>query len=253
MLYGGMQRLARILLFLIATTALRAIDTLAQARYAQQLLGPRVWSQVIHVENKAVGTLYPREVHALIFELEDVLWFYTALDGTQSFSVYRGRLVQDKADFAPLLGEIEPGFGAWRVVPDEPVTAAKNAITGKLENGCFIESIAALRERLARGEAIGRPRLLSYYVDGPRGRKGHTVLAYELSDGLRVFDPAKGKGPRTFSGALGGDPEGLARAVFGRRVSAARWLPLDSLVEREQAAGLMAADPSPMPHDQRSS
>src|SRR5688572_2544577 len=98
-----MPSLVRILIFLFAVVALRATDTLAQARHAQALLGPRVWSQVIRVENKTAGATYPRDLHALVFELEGVLWFYTAIDGTQSLSVYRGRLAQDKADLGPLL------------------------------------------------------------------------------------------------------------------------------------------------------
>ena len=45
-------------------------------------------------------------LHALVFELAGMLWFYTAEDGTQSFSLRIDRLDAEKADFGPMLRDI---------------------------------------------------------------------------------------------------------------------------------------------------
>src|SRR5256885_1866204 len=90
-----------------------ADSSLAAAQRAQAELGPEVWSEVIRVENPARGSAYPRTFHALVFELADILWFYTAIDGTQSLSLRRGQAAADKANLTPLLRAIERGFARW--------------------------------------------------------------------------------------------------------------------------------------------
>ena len=207
---------------LLGAAALRADDSLVHARRAQALLGPGVWSQVIRIENDAHPSRYPRTLHALVFELEGVLWFYTDTDGTQSFSLHRGRLAEEKADFRPLLRDIEPGFARWRVVPGGP-----GEEHGEVPNGCFIESVAAWRARLAQGGETAQPQLLSFYVDTWEGRIGHTVLTYTTRKDQEVIDPEGPAAPRHFSAALAGDPLALARAVRGGGVTNARLLPLD--------------------------
>ena len=89
---------------------------LTNARSAQAILGADVWSQVIRIENTGSTKKYPRTVHALVFEVAGILWFYQDGEGTQSFSLHRGRLEAEKADFAPLLADIHPGFTRWTVV-----------------------------------------------------------------------------------------------------------------------------------------
>ena len=195
--------------------------SLATARRAQALLGPEVWSQVIRVENDARLSRYPRVLHALVFELAGVLWFYTETDGTQSFSLKRGRLAGDKADFAPLLRDIEPGFRRWSVAPDGDATP------GELPNGCFIESVAALRERLARGGETMQPQLLSFYWDTPVGRLGHTVLTFATKNEVEVIDSVTPTRLRHFPAALAGDASALARAMCDGVVARARMVSLE--------------------------
>jgi len=217
-----------------------ADSSLAAARRAQAQLGPEVWSEIIRVENDARTARYPRVLHALVFEIAGVLWFYTDADGTQSFSLKRGRLAEDKADFGPLLRDIEPGFKRWTVVPDGAATP------GGLPNGCFIESVAALVTRLASGGEAMHPQLLAYYVDTPTGAVGHTVLTYEVGAELEVIDPEGPVATMHFPAALARDRLALARAVRGGDVAHARWLPLDELAARVAlfAAGGGAPEPA---------
>lgn len=220
-----------LLLFLLAA-ALRAEGSLENAFRAQRLLGPEVWSQVITIQNETRGGTYPRTVHALVFELAGLLWFYTDLDGTQSFSLHHGRLAEEKADFGPLLRDIDPGFVRWSLAP--PVSVPWHE--APLLNGCFIESVVGLRHRLARGTRVQAPRLLSYYPKNARAR-GHTVLAYEVGDVIEVFDPARPTEQFVFGKPLGADAAALARALEGRPMRTARYL---SLPLSDPAAGMLA-------------
>ncbi|HWA86853.1 MAG TPA: hypothetical protein VG710_11565 [Opitutus sp.] len=189
---------------------------------AQAMLGPGTWSRLIRIENRAERSVYPREVFALVFEFADILWFYTDTDGTQSFSLHRNDLAAEKADFGPLLRDIEPGFASY--VPVAP--APRKSRGGALRNGCFIESIAALSDRLARGELISRAELLSYYA-GVRGRlRGHTVLIYEAARGAFVFDPADQRATR-IGATLPDDPLATARRLRPMLdIGKARWVPV---------------------------
>ena len=211
-------------LLVFAGAVFGADDSLADACRAQALLGPEVWSRVIRIENEARLSRYAHIVHALVFELDGVLWFFTDADGTQSFSLQRGRLEEDKAGFGPLLREIEPGFARWSEIPAQlPSVAA----TGKLRNGCFIESVAALRERLARGGSAVHSQLLAYYVNTSGGTLGHTVLVSETGDRIEVFDPERRGEARFFPARLLADPLALARELTGDRVAKARLVPLE--------------------------
>jgi hypothetical protein len=198
-------------------------SSLENARRAQALLGADVWSQVISVENTGSTARYPRTVHALVFELIGILWFYTDVDGTQSFSMHRGRLAQDKADFAPLLHDINPGFKTWTVVPGD--AAAGVGDHGPLRNGCFVESVANLRQSLLVGDDVRSPQLLSYYTGG-RGRSGHTVLTYKTAKGVTVVDPVDPKRPLVFAEGLAGDAQALGTALLGRVVTRAILVPV---------------------------
>ncbi len=214
-------------LFLLVAAASPGADlSLLHVRRAQKLLGPEVWSEVIRVENTARRSHYPRTVHALVFELAGLLWFYTDTDGTQSFSLHRGRLAEEKADYAPLLRDIEPGFVRWSVVVDGAENFEEQAPGAALPNGCFIESYAALRRLVAVGATVAEPRLLSYYGKSAQERQGHTVLAYSVPGHVVVIDPLRPDVKRDFPATLAADPKGLARALEGPVVAAARVLPL---------------------------
>lgn len=195
------------------------------ARHAQALLGPTTWSQLIRVTNLAVRSVYPATVYALVFEEAGILWFYTDTDGTQSFSLHPDRLAEEKADFGPLLRAIEPGFAECTFLSDGPMENAAGS-GGPLPNGCFVESLAALRERVARGEPIERARLLSCYVDTPQGLRGHTVLTFETPRGLFLLDPARSPEARSMPRAWQDDAMALASAALeGAKIARARWVP----------------------------
>lgn len=229
-----------LLVVAILLPALRADALLLHAREARARLGAEVWSQVIRVENQTSGQGYPKVVYALVFELAGVLWFYDAAHGTQSFSLHRGRLAEEKADFAPLLRDIHAGFASWSVVPDH---AGEKPVRRLLRNGCFIESVVALRERLGRGGEAVRPQLLSYYLKSNDGLHGHTVLAYETGDRVEIVDSADPGRPLTFPATLGRDALQLARAMLGQSVAAARLISLEPALapERFAAAGAASA------------
>jgi hypothetical protein len=194
----------------------RAESMLEHAWRAQAMLGPRTWSRVIRIENNARGTSsYPAAVDALVFEFAGRLWFYCALDGTQSFSMYAGQLDRDKNDFAPLLRDIDSGFARWQLMPADRVGV------GPLANGCFIESLAECWSRIDQGIAVAEPQLLSFYVGRGAMRRGHTVLTYVQNGRTVVFDPALPNRALSFPGAVAQDPTALAQAVAGMGVAKA--------------------------------
>jgi hypothetical protein len=217
-----------LLLTLAFAITLRADPSLPPVQQARALLGPDVWSRVIRIENTAGSSPYPRVLHALVFELADILWFYTPQEGTQSFSLHRGRLAEEKSDFGPLLRDIEPGFVRWREVEQAWSPLAPYP---PLPNGCFIESVIALRERLMAGERVRHPRLLSYYFDPAEHRAGHTVLVYEVGESVVVYDAAQPRRRVRLPVTAGGDPVRLARAIDRGRILRARTIPLEAAME----------------------
>ena len=226
-------------------------DSLVYARRAQALLGSGVWSQVLRIENHSGVSPYPRTVHALVFELAGILWFYTDLDGTQSFSLHRGRLAEEKANFEPLLRDIDPGFQRWTEVAADLKATQAHAVGAELRNGCFIESYVALRRLVARGEAVTAPRLLSYYPKHSRHGVGHTVLAYANAGQVVVIDPLRPDVKLGFPASLAVDPKKLAEAVQGQVVENARVLPLALPIgsgQREIYAANETARSSVVPH-----
>jgi hypothetical protein len=82
---------------------------------------------------------------------------------------------------------------------------------------------------VARGEKLGRPRLLSYFVNGAGGLLGHTILIYSSTDSTVAVDPAFGARPVPLRDVTGSDPIALARAVRGRDVVKARVLEIPEL------------------------
>ncbi len=222
-----MKRIAPLAaLWFLSVTLLLAGERadLVNARRAQAVLGTDVWSQVIRIENTRSSEKFGRTVHALVFEVAGILWFYHDGEGTQSFSFHRGRLEAEKADFAPLLADIHAGFTRWTVLPADP--AVKAGEPGSLLNGCFVESVANLRDRVIEGGVANRPKLLSYFHGSARIRPGHTVLTFETEAGVVVIDPVEPHRPRVFSGELAKSATALSSALLGRLVSKALFVPL---------------------------
>jgi hypothetical protein len=195
---------------------------LENVRRAQATLGSEIWSRIIeiHPENPRRGAR--REVYALVFEFSGILWFYSA-EGTQSFSLQVGDLENQKHNFAPLLRAINPAYSRFEVVEaaSQPVTPA----SGSIANGCFIESIVALRDRLDAGEEIESARLLSYYQDMYGTIVGHTVLTYQTPEGAFVIDPQLGRKPMRVARTLSDDAGTVARRLFlSYLLVQARWI-----------------------------
>ena len=179
------MRYQQLLPLLVLATGLRSEDDLGHVYHAQHLLGAGMWSRVIQIENTRPASPYPRTVHALVFELDAILWIYLPTDGTQHLSQYRGRLEADKADLGPLLLAIDRGFTHWADAPEPP----DELPGGRPPNGCFVESIALLRRELEQGIPAHDAALLSYYVLLATGLRGHTVLLVQTTKGIRVIDP----------------------------------------------------------------
>jgi hypothetical protein len=215
-------------------------SSLEHVRRARELIGSELWSRVIRIENTSPASVYPREVFALVFELGGILWFYTDADGTQSFSLHANNLAAEKADFGPLLRDIDAGLAHHAVMPEDAAVAASRE-GESLPNGCFIESYAALRSRAERGEIILHARLLSYYVTRRGQSLGHTVLAYETPRGAFVLDPVRPDRPMRSKRATTDDPLALARRLRpDLAIARARWAPTLTGIE----APLLALAPA---------
>ncbi len=247
-----MRPLARLrfpLLLLVAASAAAAADpTLPAVQRAQALLGDAVWSRVVRIENTARTGPYPRDFHALVFEFERLLWFYTPCDGTQSFSMHRGRLEAEKADFAPLMRDIGPGFRRWQVVPPRADAPAARADDDRgLPNGCFVESVLAFRRLWAQGRPMARPRLVSYYGRSREGPVAHTVLAYDAGGDTVVVDPDRPGATDAYPSRRTPTVLELARAHQGPDVGAARELPIEAAAAAALRPPLVAALPLSRP------
>lgn len=212
-------------LALCLAASTRADESLLRTRQAQDLLGADVWSQVIRLEQTGRGSVYPNRTHALVFELGGILWFYHPANGTQSFSLHRDRLAAEKADFGPLLRDIDAGISGWVHVArgGAKVPAVE---PGKLPNGCFIESVVALRHHVAGGTAVEEAKLLSYFIPAAGSLGGHTVLIFKSGGELKLVDSAHPGRVFTFPARLARDPVRLARAHDGNRVAKALLLPV---------------------------
>lgn len=191
-------------------------SALESAQRARALLGPDVWSQILRIDNAAARSVYPATVYALVFETGGILWFYTEVDGTQSFSLHRHNLAAEKADFRPLLKAIEPGFGRFEVVKRKTKLPA---VSGPLPNGCMIESLAAARQLVAQGQDVRRASLVSFYFNVNGTYHGHTVLCYEAEDGAYVIDPPLSNQRFRVGDKLPDEPILLARQIADDGVS----------------------------------
>ncbi len=200
------------------------------------MIGEETWSRIVEVENTNADSVYPSSLHALVFELGGILWFYTDTDGTQSFSLHQNNLAAEKEDFGAMLRAIEPGFTKHAILAEDDLAALPAPADESLPNGCFIESYAALRERVARGELILSARLMSFYAVGRRA--GHTVLTYETPRGYFVLDPSASSKPKRVDRRKAVDPLAIARALVPDvSIEEARWVPTLRQIEMPLLAG----------------
>jgi hypothetical protein len=202
--------------------------SLDAVRRAQFLLQARTWTEVVRIENSGPYRRYPRTVDALVFQLDSVLWFYTPTDGTQSLSLFRGRAEADKVNLGPLLAAIDAGFTRWEVLP--PTGQPPNG-RERPPNGCFVESMAILFQRLAQGAVMENPKLLSYYVAYPGGMRGHTVLQFTSGGRIQVVDPDRPGSTKRIPHANENDPSSVAARIRGD-IAKARHLPLGEFLYR---------------------
>lgn len=222
-----MQTIHRWLAWLLVTAALRAESppspSTLHARRAAALLEPRAWRRVILIQNSSPDRRYPAEFSALVFEFGDVLWFYTSIDGTQSLSHFLHHAAEDGKDFGPLLRGIHLGLRRWTLDAQNGQATDDGPAP---PNACFLESLALLRSRMAAGESISDPQLLTYYVAVPGGVHGHTVLFFQSCQGPVILDPhfPGRRFPIRTRKLL--DPQRVACCLRGD-VASARWLPVD--------------------------
>lgn len=228
-----MRTLSRLVLLLASAGLARASTAstggLADALAARSMLGADTWSRVVRIDSSRPGNIlrrgpYPRIVYALVFELSGILWFYTDVDGTQSLSLTTNTADRDRADPGPLFRAIDPGFTRWSWVEAPRVPAGPEP--RRPRNACFVESVAELDRRIASGGEAGSPMLLSYYVDTPGGRLGHTVLLFRTSIGLSAIDADESDRPIPIPGDLGSDARTLSAYLRGGPVAAARTIPI---------------------------
>lgn len=213
---------------------------LQSARSAQSLLGAETWSRILQIENSNRSSPYPKTVYALVFEFAGILWFYTEADGTQSFSLYKNRVNEEKADLSVGLRAIDEGFKRFTVMP-----AASTTQSGKeLPNGCFIESVVSGWKRFEAGEYVLEARLLMYY---PKNKpSGHCVFVYRTDRGVFVIDSSEAGGPRRIAAEWPSTPVALARVVASNESAAAiktaRTLDFPLVVRDRGQAPLLAGD-----------
>ena len=227
--------------------ALKMSNHERSVRQAVSMLGTDTWAQVIRIKNRRPGGAYRREVWASVFEFNDILWFYTPAEGTQSLSLYRGKTEEDKANLLPLLQAVHSGFVGFDV-PQQPDSKNEGNSYPKLDNGCFVESLHALGTLVAAGEFVTDARLLLYYSED-RGRVvGHTGLYASTAGGQLFWDPEHPEDWRRITIETEGKAMSVARKVAVARMrsglKSARWLPVDRIGSRRSEL-LAAVSPGP--------
>ncbi len=215
----------------------------AAACQAAAMLQAAGWAQVFEITNDRPDRHYPARFYATIFAFNDILWFYTPSEGTESLSIYEGQTEADRAELGPLLRQINPGFVAFRAVSHADLgrnadvlgsAGAEQTHWAPLANGCFVESVHELLRLQAAGIMLTEARVLLFYVRQGLGLKGHAVLVYATAGGHFGWDPAKPNHDRELP-RFGADTAALrvARAFLPDqllpRLQRARFLPVKRL------------------------
>ncbi|MEJ1973063.1 MAG: hypothetical protein WDM96_11570 [Lacunisphaera sp.] len=196
---------------------LLAVPALAGSREsayrAKELIGPGVWSRVVHLENEPVkhGS-YPSEFYGLIVEFADVLWFYTEYDGTQNLSRRRGQVAADKANLGELLRAVDPALRQYTIKPDLSEPIGENVIP---PNGCFLACLVRWRELRQAEHSPKHARLIACYP--PETKAGHMLLEYRRGLRRYIFDPDRPKQLIRLPWFSTDEPLAVAVRVLGER------------------------------------
>ena len=236
------MKIVRALLFTLLAACMAAVapafDAAGEVRLARERLGARTWSREVVLELGEATAVYPREVAALVFEYQGILWLYTPYDGTRSLAML---LAEARPDRVNLAGIIRPQLStlvAVRGLPDDTRPVA----VGHLRQGCFIESLAALRREIASGAGIRRAALLCYFTLGDGMKGAHTVAFFETATQRFVIDASRSDVPIAISEGRARSAVSLAEAVAAwGNITSARWLPVIEDGERVPGAVGVAA------------
>ncbi len=163
-------------------TLLQASGDIEHVLKARSLLGADLWSKVLKIQE----TSRTNQVsYALVFEFNRVLWYYSPLEGTRSLSHRIGRAVEDKQRVLDLVKSLFPKL---LLVESIDIPQLSKPAGGSIPNGCFISSIAALRDRASQLGNDCEAFLFSYYWRPKSLLVGHTVLLLKSARESLVVD-----------------------------------------------------------------
>ena len=155
---------------------------------ARELIGPGVWSRVVHLEIEPVeGSRYPAKFDGLVVEFADVLWFYTEYDGTQNLSLQRGHTAADKANLGELLRTAYPALREYTIEPESAESIGEMVIP---PNGCFLGCLVRWRELQQAHSPPKHARLIACFPPSEK-TSGHMLLEYRSGLTRYIFDPAR--------------------------------------------------------------
>lgn len=204
--------LLSLLLLGLRHSALAALPGLGDVLAARKLLSSGSWSRVLRVEHEGKDHTYPKSFYALVFEMASVLWVYAPQTGTQSLSQTVGTTLTDRSRVPELMKDVLPGVSLVLEEPGE--VKGEQPSKGKPNNACFIESLAALEERMKEGGRPDSAQLFSYYYEYRKRRYGHTVLTYAERGRCYVVDSAREEeSVLEVDGSLVSDPAALANRI----------------------------------------
>ena len=206
---------------LLLSAAVALAGPTAPVRVARALLGPEVWSRVLRIEHRRPDPGHPAVFEALAFAVEDRLWLYNPGEGTQSLSLYAGRLRRDEDDPTPLVREIMPDLIRCVDVTTDGADPRLGAVPGRpaagreaqLPFGCFIQCVLRLHALQSGDFPPDKAEILAYYVDTSVVRGGHAVLVYRRDSRTFVYDPDGGDRPTRLADPQPAAPLALARAI----------------------------------------
>lgn len=197
------------------------------AYLAQRIIGPKLWSQVVQIENPGATPdgRYPAEFHGLVIAFGDVLWLYTEYDGTQNLSSHRGQVAVDDASLETMLRAINPGWSLGKDTAEPPPAGLSPTVVPP--NGCFLACLVVWQILEQSKQPPKEARLIACYA--PDRTTGHMLLQYRWGPRRYVFDPGQPDKAIPLRYGMGDDALLIARTILGERwaVPPERAVPLD--------------------------